>query len=65
VGTVPVYGIDADTDTLVRITDMGGHDAIVGIGSLGIDASPLNGFDIHLSGTAYAAFESADHTHSD
>ena len=58
--TTTLYVVDANLDTLVRQGGVGGTPSpntgqLFTIGSLGLDASNLLGFDISPAGTAYAA----------
>ena len=56
-GTMPqVFGIDTERDALVRL-DPPNDGVLHTIGSLGLDASDPNGFDIGADGTAYAVFK--------
>ncbi len=56
-----LYGIDANTDTLLRSTNANAG-TYVTVGALGLDVSGLSGFDVSGSGLAFAAFTGPNFT---
>lgn len=57
-----LYDINTDTDKLVTQDLTTGVTTVVGAG-LGVDASAVNGFDIHANGDAYASLTVSGATH--
>jgi hypothetical protein len=63
VGTTSLYGIDSNTNSLVRLGSVGGspdtpnNGNLTTIGSLGVDTNNFVGFDISQNNVAFAAMQ--------